>query len=260
VVINLAGRSVNCRYHARNRSEIMNSRVQSTRVLGQVIASAGRPPKAWLQSSTATIYSHRFDAPNDEATGIVGGQEPGAPDTWRFSIDVAMAWERELTAANTPKTRKVALRTAMVMSPHPGGVFDVLMKLVRRGLGGRAGNGRQYVSWVHQDDFLAAILWIIRRDALSGPINICSPEPLPNALFMQVLRQAADVRVGLPASRLMLELGAIFLRTETELILKSRRVVPGRLLQDGFSFTYPEWPAAARDLFRRWLERKTRGG
>jgi len=137
VVVNLAGRSVNCRYTPANRRAIKESRVNSTRVVGEAIAGAARPPRVWLQMSTATIYAHRYDAPNDEATGILGGAEPGAPDTWRFSIDVATSWERALDAAATPRTRKVALRAAVVMSPDRGGVFDLLLRLVRFGLGGR---------------------------------------------------------------------------------------------------------------------------
>lgn len=252
VVINLAGRSVDCRYNARNRREIMSSRIESTRVLGAAIAAAHRPPRLWLQSSTATIYAHRYDADNDEETGILGGGEPYAPNTWRFSIDVATAWEREFDRAVTPHTRKVALRSAMVMSPDRGGVFDVLLGLVRVGLGGTAGDGRQYVSWIHADDFVAAVRWIIEREKLSGAINLAAPHPLPNAEFMRILRRAAGVQIGLPAARWMLEIGAFFLRTETELILKSRRVTPGRLLRDGFRFAFPDWSAAASDLVARW--------
>ena len=248
VLINLAGRSVNCRYDAGNRAQIMDSRVQSTRVLGEAVAAAARPPRVWLQASTATIYADRYDAPNDEATGILGGQEPGVPDTWRFSIDVARAWEREALAAAVPATRLVLLRSAMVMTPDRHGVFDVLLGLVRRGLGGRAGHGRQYVSWIHGEDFVAAIRWLIERDALDGPVNVSAPNPLPNADFMRALREAWGARFGLPAPRPVLEAGAILMRTETELVLKSRRVVPGRLLEDGFAFRFPDWPAAARDL------------
>jgi uncharacterized protein (TIGR01777 family) len=251
VVVNLAGRSVNCRYGAANRREILNSRVGSTRAVGAAIARARRPPRVWLQASTATLYAHRYDAPNDEATGIVGGGEAGAPDTWRFSIDVARAWERAFEEAATPSTRKVALRSAMTMSPDPGGIFDTLLRLVRRGLGGRAGDGRQYVSWIHHVDFVRAVRLLVERDDVSGPVNLAAPHPLPNAEFMRVLREAAGVRIGLPATRWMLEIGAVFMRTETELILKSRRVVPGRLLELGFRFEYPHWPEAARDLCAR---------
>jgi uncharacterized protein (TIGR01777 family) len=258
-VINLAGRSVNCRYHAANRRAITESRIESTRAVGQAIAAARRPPPVWLQASTATIYAHRFDAPNDEATGILGGTEPGSPDTWRFSIDVATAWERALDETATPHTRKVALRSAMIMSPDRGGVFDVLLRLVRFGLGGAAGDGRQYVSWIHDRDFVHAVSWLIEHE-MEGPVNLAAPNPLPNADFMRALRQAWGIRLGLPASRWMLEVGAWLLRTETELVLKSRRVVPGRLLQAGFAFEFPDWPEAARDLCRRWREADRSGG
>lgn len=253
VVINLAGRSVNCRYHAKNRRQMIDSRVKSTRAVGEAIAAAARPPKVWLQASTATIYAHRFDAANDEATGIIGGAEPDAPDTWRFSIEVAKAWEEAANAIETPATRKVLLRSAMTMSPDRGGIFDVLLGMVRRGLGGANGDGRQYVSWIHERDFIRAVYWLIDHE-LTGPVNLAAPYPLPNAEFLSVLRKAWGARVGLPATRWMLEVGAIFLRTETELILKSRRVVPGRLLESGFKFDFPRWPEAADDLCRRWRE------
>lgn len=252
VVVNLAGRSVNCRYAPSNRRAILESRVNSTRAVGAAIARAARPPRVWLQASTATIYAHTFDRDNDEATGTVGGSEPGAPDTWRFSIDVAAAWERALAEADTPHTRKVALRSAMTMSPDRGGVFGVLLGLVRRRLGGPAGDGRQYVSWVHDRDFCRAVDWLIDRGDVSGPVNVCSPHPLPNAEFMRELRRAWGARFGLPAARWMVELGAWAMRTESELVLKSRRVVPGRLLAGGFRFLFPGWPEAARDLCGRW--------
>ena len=256
-VINLAGRSVNCRYTPENRRLITESRVVSTRVLGEAIARAADPPRVWLQASTATIYAHRVDAPNDEATGIIGGGEAGAPDTWRFSIDVATAWERALDEAATPRTRKVKLRSAMVMSPDRGGIFDTLLGLVRRGLGGRAGSGRQYVSWIHDADFVRAIRWLMEHEEMDGAVNVASPHPLPNAEFMRALRRAWGTRVGLPAAEWMLEVGAVFMRTETELILKSRRVVPGRLLEAGFTFRHPHWPEAARDLCARWREARS---
>jgi hypothetical protein len=248
VVINLAGRSVNCRYNAANRRAILDSRVDATRVLGAAIAAAARPPRVWLQSSTATIYAHRLDAANDERSGLLGGGEPGAPDTWRFSIDVARAWERELDEARTPATRKVAMRSAMVMSPDRGGIFDTLLTLARRGLGGPAAGGRQYISWIHHHDFTRAVRWLVEHDDVEGAVNLASPNPLPNRDFMRELRRACGARVGLPASRLMLEAGALLMRTETELVLKSRRVVPGRLLERGFAFEHPDWPPAAREL------------
>jgi uncharacterized protein (TIGR01777 family) len=256
-VVNLAGRSVNCRYTAANRRAIRDSRVLSTRVVGAAIAGASRPPQVWLQASTATIYAHRFDAANDEHTGIIGGAEPGAPATWRFSTDVAKAWEQAFTEVTTPATRKVALRSAMTLSPDPGGVFATLLGLARCGLGGPAGDGRQYMSWIHDADFIAAVQWLIARRDIDGIVNVASPHPVPNRAFMAELRRASGAAVGVPVTRWMLELGAVALRTETELILKSRRVVPARLLAHGFRFRYPEWPAAARDLCARWTRRSS---
>jgi uncharacterized protein (TIGR01777 family) len=258
VVLNLAGRSVNCRYGPANRAAMVDSRVKSTRVVGEAIARAARPPRVWLQASTATIYCHRYDAPNDEATGILGGGEPGAPEKWDFSIEVAKAWERTLAEAATPRTRKVALRSAMTMSPDRGGIFDTLLALVRRGLGGTSGDGRQYVSWIHERDFVRALHWIVDHDDVDGAVNVAAPGPLPNAEFMRELRKAWGAPIGLPASEWMLAIGAVLMRTETELILKSRRVVPGRLLARGFTFEFGEWSAAARDLCDAW-RRERRG-
>jgi uncharacterized protein (TIGR01777 family) len=252
VVINLAGRNVNCRYTAPNRQEMMSSRVDSTRAVGEAIARAARPPRVWLQMSTATIYAHRFDAANDEATGVIGGDEPDAPASWRFSIDIAQAWEAALAEAPTPATRKVALRAAVIMSPDRGGIFDVLLGLVRRGLGGAVAGGRQWMSWVHERDFVRAVELLVARDDISGPVNIAAPNPLPQRDFMAALRAAWGARIGLPATGWMTTVGAFFLRTETELVFKSRRVVPGRLLDAGFTFEFPLWPAAAADLVARW--------
>jgi uncharacterized protein (TIGR01777 family) len=260
VVINLAGRNVNCRYTAAHREEILQSRVRSTRILGEAVARAARPPRVWLQASTATIYAHRYDAPNDERSGVLGGHEADVPDSWRFSIDVAQAWERAFDEAVASRTRKVALRSAMTLSPDAGGVFDTLLGLVRRGLGGRAGDGRQFMSWIHDDDFTAAVRWLIDRDEIDGIVNVAAPNPLPNAEFMRVLREAYCVPFGLPATAWMLDVGAVFLRTETELILKSRRVVPRRLLEHGFRFTFPEWRSAASNLCQRWTTTRNGAG
>jgi len=251
VVVNLAGRTVNCRYTPENLEQMMSSRVQSTRAVGEAIAAAKRPPRVWLQMSTATIYAHRFDAPNDEATGVLGGEEPDVPSYWANSIAIARAWERTLEEAPTPSTRKVALRSAMVMSPDPGGIFAVLLGLVKKGLGGKAGSGAQFVSWIHARDFVRAVDLLIAREDIAGPVNLASPGPLPYAEFMRALRDAAGVRLGLPATKWMLEIGAWAMRTDTELVLKSRRVVPGRLLEAGFTFDFPAWAEAARDLVTR---------
>lgn len=251
VVVNLAGRSVNCRYTNANLKEMMDSRVDSTRVLGEAIAQCDNPPKLWLQASTATIYAHRYDAPNDEDTGIIGGNEPDVPAYWAKSIDIALAWERALSDAPTPTTRKIALRSAMTMSPIEGSVFGVLTSLARHGLGGRQGDGRQFVSWVHEEDFVRALDFLIEHEELEGSINICSPHPLPQDDFARELRKALGVRFAPPIPVWALEVGALFRQTATELILKSRRVVPTRLLNAGFEFKYPSWGAAAKNLVSR---------
>ncbi|MEP7366716.1 MAG: TIGR01777 family oxidoreductase [Acidobacteriota bacterium] len=255
ILINLAGRSVNCRYTKANRREIVDSRVESTRVLGEVIDASKRGPRVWLNASTATIYRHALDRAMDEATGELGGSEPGAPETWNFSIGVAKAWEEAFFASNTPHTRMVALRSAITFSPDRRGAFDILSGLTRMGLGGRQGSGKQYVSWIHELDFVRAIEWLLAREDLSGVVNIASPNPLTNEQFMHGLRQAWGVRIGLPATEWMLAIGAWVMRTETELVLKSRRVVPGRLLESGFEFHYPHWPQAARELVSRYGRR-----
>ena len=252
VVINLAGRSVNCRYTQKNRREIMESRVLSTRAVGQAIAAAKSAPALWMNASTATIYRHAEDRDMDERTGELGGKELNVPAEWRFSIEVATAWEREFFNAATPRTRKISLRSAMTMSPDQGGIFATLLRLVRFGLGGSAGSGKQFVSWIHGQDFTRAIDFMITHKEIDGCVNVCSPNPLPNREFMRDLREAGGARLGLPASQWMLAIGARLIRTETELILKSRRVVPGRLLEHGFDFVFADWPSAAGDLVKSW--------
>ena len=258
VVVNLAGRSVSCRYTDANLKQMMDSRIESTRVVGEAIARAFDPPDTWLQMSTATIYAHRFDAPNDEATGIIGGNEPDVPDYWEFSTRIAKNWEAEQTAAATPRTRKVALRSAMVMSPGKGGVLDVLLAMARLGLGGPVAGGQQFVSWIHERDFVRACDLLIERDDISGPVNMAAPGALPQRDLMRVLRTEAGMPIGLPATAWMAEIGAWAMRTDTELLLKSRRVAPGRLLEAGFEFELPEWEAAARDLVARARRRRNR--
>ncbi len=251
VLINLAGYTVNCRYNKENRERIMSSRVNSTRALGEAVAAAANPPPVWLNASTATIYRHALDRPMDEIDGELGGNEPDAPEKWNFSIDVAKAWEDTFFAIDTPRTRKVAMRSAMTMSPDRGGVFDVMLGLVRVGLGGRNGSGDQFVSWVHEQDFVRAVNFLIEHDDIDGTVNICSPNPMRNREFMHQIRKAWGMPFGPPAFEWMLEIGAVFLRTETELILKSRRVVPRRLQEAGFEFQYPGWPEAVGELVSR---------
>jgi uncharacterized protein len=248
VVINLAGRSVDCRYTAKHRREIVDSRVESTRAVARAIAIARCAPRVWLQMSTATIYAHRFDAPNDERTGILGGYESNAPRAWRFSIDVATAWERAAKELTLPSTRTVLMRSAIVMSPYRGTPFSILRTLARLGVGGKAGDGRQFVSWIHHRDFARAVAFLIDRDDISGAVNVAAPNPLPNDDFMRAIRRACGVPLGIPAPAWLLEIAAFFHRTETELLLKSRRVVPGRLQRAGFTFDFPTWQDAVNDL------------
>jgi hypothetical protein len=251
VIINLAGRNVNCRYTPENRREIFDSRVETTKIIGNAISRCKRPPAVWLQASTATIYSHRFDAPNDDVTGVTGGREAEAPQSWRFSVEVATAWERSATDTVTSATRLVLMRSAMIMSPDRGGIFDTLRRLARFGLGGAVAGGEQYVSWIHERDFVRTVYWLIEHPELSGAVNVSSPNPLPYREFMRDLRRAVHMPIGLPATRAMLEVGTRLLRTEPELVLKSRRVTPRRILESGFRFEFPEWPAAVKNLVSR---------
>ncbi len=255
VVINLAGRSVSCRYTDANLRQMMDSRVESTRVIGEAIARVGPTggaPKVWLQMSTATIYadarSRGDDLAHDETNGIIGGEEPDVPLYWEYSVRIARRWEQAQAEAPTAATRRVALRAAMVMTPDRGGIFDYLSWITRLGLGGPVAGGEQYVSWIHGEDFVRAVKFLIERDDLAGPVNLAAPGPLPQRELMRGLRQAWGRRLGLPATRQMAEFGALALRTDTELLLKSRRVVPGRLLAAGFTFAHPGWHAAVQDL------------
>jgi uncharacterized protein (TIGR01777 family) len=249
VVINLAGRSVNCRYTESNKREILESRVQSTRVVGEAIAMAQNPPHLWLQASTATLYPHRSEGASDEETPL---REDDLPPSWRFSIEVGREWERALDEAKTPRTRKVKLRSAVVMTPDAGTPFAIFLNLVRFGLGGNAGDGRQFVSWLHHDDFVAAIRFLIDQRFIDGVVNIAAPNPLPNADFMNAIRSAWGIAFGIPAERHLLEVAAFLIRTEPELLLKSRRAVSGVLTRNGFRFQHPTWPEAAIELCDEW--------
>jgi uncharacterized protein (TIGR01777 family) len=246
VVLNLTGKSVDCRYTEKNRRAIIASRVDSTRAIGEAIARATKPPRVWLNASSATLYKHAPDRPADES-GPTGATAEAHDE---FSIEVIREWERALEEARTPNTRKTALRTTMVFGKSSG-VFPVLRRLTRFGLGGKMGSGEQFVSWMHEEDFCRAIEWVIDHNDLSGPINLAAPNPLTNAEMMRLMRKTFGAPFGLPATEWMLEIGAFFLRTETELILKSRRVVPGKLLASGFQFHFPQLENALRDLEHR---------
>jgi uncharacterized protein (TIGR01777 family) len=229
VLINLSGKSVDCRYTEENKRLILESRTQSTTVLGEAIERAANPPGLWINLASATVYRHSLDLTMDESTGETGSPQP----SYRFSEQVCQAWEQALWDASTPHTRKVALRTSLVLG-REGGVFPVLRRLVRLGMG-----GQQFVSWIHATDFVRIIDFIIATNAVSGVVNATVPNPIRNDDFMTLLRQALHAPVGLPATAWMLEIGAVLLRTETELVLKSRNVVPTKLLDAGFQFDFP---------------------
>jgi hypothetical protein len=264
VCINLAGRSVNCRYTATNRQAIYDSRIQSTKLLNQVFSELADPPPLWLNASAATIYrrvrdERGIDLPLDETYAVVDGSEPGA-EGWSerrgFSSRVARDWETAFFQTETPRTRKIALRSAVTFSPTPGNVFAVLSNLVRLSLGGKQGNGRQFVTWIHEADYARAVEFLIDHEELDGPFNLAAPNPLPNRAFMAALRDAWDMPNGFPAPSLAIHLGALLMRTEAELVLQSCRAVPGRLLDAGFEFEFPDWPEAAEDLVKQWKNRE----
>lgn len=239
-VINLAGRSVNCRYTAANRREILESRVAATRAVGRAVAGCKVPPKLWLNASTATWYRHAEDGPQDDWTG-----EPGDG----FSCEVARAWEEAFFGAMVPaETRKVALRIGMVLANEEGTVYDVLSRLTGVGLGGRMGGGNQRVSWIHMEDFLRAVEFIVNDPFLSGAVNVTAPEFPTNREWMAVFRESVGMPLGLPATDWMLEIGARLLRTETELVLKSRWAAPVRLRDEGFRWRYARAIDAVADL------------
>lgn len=259
LVVGLSGMSVNCRYTAKNRAELMRSRTETTRALAAAITGAASPPPLWLNASTATIYRHAMDRPQTEANGEIGTG---------FSVDVARAWERELFRASLPATRRVALRTGIVLGP--GGALAPLARLARLGLGGpqidgpwpisagrrAAGTaheqgsrgGMQRFSWIHLDDVVRVVDFIEHNTEIAGAVNVTSPAPSDSRTLMRLIREAVGAPFGLPCPRFLLELGAILIRTEAELVLKSRWVLPEKLLAAGFEFSHPELGPALKEL------------
>ena len=245
-VINLAGRSVNCRYHARHRAEIFESRTASTRILGDALALAQDPPQVWINSSTATIYRHAEDGPQDEYEGELGTG---------FSVEVAKAWEKAFFQARVPGgVRKVALRTAIVLAREPGTAFDYLQRIARLGLGGKMGSGRQRMSWVHIGDFCRAVEWLIGHDEFEGVANVAAPEVPTNRAFMAQLRSWVGMPLGLPAAQWMISLGTWLMGTEAELVLKSRWVRADRLHRGGFEFRCETLETCFRELAQEGRE------
>ena len=237
IIINLAGKSVNCRYTKKNKQEIFESRVNATKALGEAIRNSTIPPKLWINAASATIYRHAEDKPQNEYSGEIEND---------FSIQVCKRWEETFSTQRTPFTRKVALRMAITLGA--GGVIVPFFNLLKFGLGGRQGSGKQMVSWVHVEDVCRTIEWAYNNSAIEGVFNCCSPNPVSNSVFMQTLRKITNHKIGLPAFTLLLKLGAPLIGTETELILKSRWVVPTKLLQAGFRFKYANLGEALKEI------------
>ena len=238
MLINLCGKNVNCRYTEANQAEIINSRIIPTKLLAKVVEELAQPPKVWINITSATIYRHAEDRPQDEDNGEIG---------YGFSIDVCRKWEEAFFEHDTPKTRKVALRMGIVLGRH-GAVFPRLLNLVKFGLGGRQGDGQQYVSWVHEQDAAKCTEWILQNEGMKGVINCVAPEPVKNEDLMKSIRKAYGAPFGLPSPLWLIELGAIIIQTEPELIFKSRWVLPKRLLDSGYTFLFTKADHAVKDI------------
>jgi uncharacterized protein (TIGR01777 family) len=238
VLINLTGKSVDCRYHEKNKQEIYSSRIDSTKILQKAIDQCSEKPKIWMNASSATIYVHSEKHLNTEDKGIIGDD---------FSMNICKSWEEEFFKIKNAEIRKVALRTSIVLGNN-GGAFPKLKTVTKLGLGGKQGRGNQMVSWIHIDDFCKAIDWIIQNENISGTINITAPEPVSNETMMRKLRKELKAPFGLDAAVWQLEIASLFLKTETELLLKSRNVYPERLIKNGFKFSYPGFDEAVLNL------------
>lgn len=238
VLINLTGKSVDCRYSEKKKKEIYSSRIDSTKVLQQAVDQCINKPKVWLNASSATIYTHSEIQLNTEENGIIGDD---------FSMNICKSWEKEFFTAKNENVRKVALRTSIVLGNN-GGAFPKLKLITKLGLGGKQGRGNQNVSWIHIDDFCKAIEHIIDNENMSGVINVTAPNPLSNEEFMMKLRKEMKIPFGLNAPVWQLEIASIFLKTETELLLKSRNVYPEKLIKTGFEFSYPNIESVFNNL------------
>lgn len=276
IVINLAGKSVNCRYHEKQMTEVINSRIDATNTIGEAIRQTITPPKLWINAASATIYRNATDKPQDEFTGdispwkkdnmpysfldqcrtrwkqllahIVYGKysEQYQAPTLDFSVKVCREWENAFLLQRTPFTRKIALRTAITLGD--GGVMEPYFNLLKFGLGGHQGDGQQMYSWLHVEDFCRTIEWCYEHPDMEGIYNCAAPAPVTNKTFMQTLRKLTGCKAALPAPAALLEIGAAQMGTETELILKSRWVLPARLQQTGFRFKYNKLEDALQDI------------
>lgn len=256
-IINLTGQSVKCLHTDKNLKILRDSRTHSTQVIGQAIRQAQNPPLVWIQMSSATIYSHRFDAPNDEVNGKMG-EESNTPPSWQKIVNLIKDWEEVLYSSKTDNTRKVSARCGIVMGLNPGGAFDIFLKLSRYGLGGRVASGKQMISWIHEYDFIKSIQFLLTNKDIKGPVNLCSPYPVSQEDFMKVLRTTVGAKFGLPAPQWMIELSSYFTGIDPELSLKSRYVIPKILTDNQFSFYFPHWKDTAKDLFSKWQKTTNR--
>jgi uncharacterized protein (TIGR01777 family) len=229
VLINLAGKSVNCRYNDANKAAIYSSRLESTTILGEAIQACENPPRLWINAASATIYRHSLNDPMTESTGEIGTG---------FSVDVCQKWEKSFFHFQLKNTRQVALRTAIVLGKN-GGVMIPFKRLTQIGFGGKMGDGQQQFSWIHIDDVCRSVEFIIENESMNGTINVSSPNPIRNTIFMYALRQRYNQLAVIPSPFWLLELGAKLIKTETELIIKSRYVLPEKLEQAGFKWKYP---------------------
>jgi len=240
LIINLAGKSVNCRYSEKNKQEILSSRTESTKAIGEAITQIDHPPKLWINASSATIYRHATDKPQNEYTGEIKND---------FSVQVCKQWEEAFYKTNTPVTRKIALRMAITLGA--GGVMLPYFNLLKFGLGGKQGTGKQMYSWVHIEDTCRIIEWLFEQEQLEGTFNCSSPNPVKNEQFMDTLRKVTDTAFGLPATEWMLKFGAKLIGTETELVLKSRWVIPSKLLEAGYNFKYNHLEEALQNIIEQ---------
>lgn len=244
-IINLAGRSVDCRYNRKNKADILKSRLESTRTIEKAILCCQDPPKVWLNASSATIYDEAFEIPQTEVNGSLGHG---------FSVSICRAWENAFFESNLPNTRKIALRTSLVLGHGRNSVYPRLAQLTRMGLGGTIRDGNQMVSWIHELDFARALSFLIEDESLDGIFNLAAPAPLDNQAFMRSLRQKLGRTIGIPTPRWLLKIGTFLLRTEPELVLKSRYVIPERLMKERFMFRFPFIDEAFDDLAGRHSE------
>lgn len=240
MLINLAGKSVNCRYNQKNKDEILRSRTATTKILGEAILNCENPPALWINSSTATIYRHAVDKSMTENDGEIGTG---------FSVDVATSWEKSFFDFQLPNTRQIALRMAIILG-QGGGVMEPFVNLVRFGLGGKQGNGKQMFSWLHVEDLFNIILFLQNKNELNGVFNCSAPNPVDNATLMKSLRKTMKASIGLPSPEWMLKMGAVLIGTETELILKSRWVIPDKLIKAGYQFKFPFIDGALEDILK----------